>query len=245
MAINIAQAEATIEKLNEGIVKLSAKILEIGPRAEGAVNHWYVPDAIAKPLIWFANKMIEVGCWIRDKIIECLKGAAAPVFMYLDSQDWEGPEIRGKVSGVAGNTTADALRAPLSWKGDGADAYTKAVAGQTGAATQIETSSDKLATALVLCAVAGVAFYLALAAVLIKAIVVMVAAAVAAGSVVFSWAGLLAGIGEALSDAGIITGLVVALVGVVTAQAGQMTVAKGEANDNSAFRGGKWPVATA
>lgn len=117
--------------------------------------------------------------------------------------------------------------------------------GQPTAATQIETSADKLATALTICAVAGAAFYLALLAVLIKAIVVMIAAAVAAGSVVFSWAGLLAGVAEAASDAGIITGLVVTLVGVLTAQAAQVAVAKGEANDNSAFPNGKWPVATA
>ncbi|MFD4948181.1 hypothetical protein ACFWNT_38130 [Streptomyces sp. NPDC058409] len=116
--------------------------------------------------------------------------------------------------------------------------------GQPTAATQIETSADKLATALTLCAVAGAAFQLALLAVLIKAIVVVVAAAVAAGSVVFSWAGLLAAVGEALLDAGTITGLATTLVGVLTAQAGQVAVAKGEANDNSAFRGGKWPSAT-
>jgi hypothetical protein len=119
------------------------------------------------------------------------------------------------------------------------------VKGQPTAATQIETSADKLATALTLCGVAGVAFHLALLAVLIKVIVVMIAAAVAAGSVVFSWAGLLAAVGEALLDAGIITGLMLALVGVLAAQAGQIAVAKGEANDGSAFPGGKWPVATA
>ncbi|MFF1914597.1 hypothetical protein ACFVYE_23880 [Streptomyces sp. NPDC058239] len=245
MAFNVAQTEATLEKLNSGVVKMSAKLQAIGPAAESAVNHWYVPDAIAKPLIWFANKMIELGSWILDKIIECLKGATAPVMFYLDAQDWEGASIRGKVSGVAGNVAGEALKAPLSWKGEGADAYAAAVKGQPTAATQIETSADKLATALTICAVAGAAFYLALLAVLIKAIVVMIAAAVAAGSVVFSWAGLLAGVAEAASDAGIITGLVVTLVGVLTAQAAQVAVAKGEANDNSAFPNGKWPVATA
>ncbi|WP_406495043.1 hypothetical protein OG936_14360 [Streptomyces sp. NBC_00846] len=245
MAFNVAQTQATVEKLNSGVTKMSAKLDLIGPAVEKAVNHWYVPDAIAKPLIWFANKMIELGCWIRDKVVECLKGAAAPVMFYLDAQEWEGPQIRGKVSGVAGNVAGESLKAPLSWTGDGATAYVGAVKGQPIAATQIETSSDKLATALTLCAVAGAAFYLALLAVLIKAIVIMIAAAAAAASVVFSWAGLLAAVGEAVSDAGIITGLVVALVGVLTAQAGQMAVAKGEANDNSAFpQGGKWPSAT-
>lgn len=56
--------------------------------------------------------------------------------------------------------------------------------------------------------------------------------------------GFAAAVGEALSDAGIITGLVVTLVGVLTAQATQMAVIKGEANDSSAFPGGKWPSAT-
>ncbi|MFG2628893.1 hypothetical protein [Streptomyces sp. NPDC048473] len=116
--------------------------------------------------------------------------------------------------------------------------------GQPTAATQIETSADKLVTELTLCAVAGAAFQLALLAVLIKVIVVMTAAAVAEGSVVFSWAGLLAAVGEVLLGAGTTTGLVVTLVGVLTAQATQIAVAKGEANDNSAFpKGGKWPSA--
>lgn len=97
---------------------------------------------------------------------------------------------------------------------------------------------------MTLCAVAGAAFYLALLTVLIKAIVIMIAAAAAAATGVGAPVGFLAAVAGALSDAGIITGLVVALVGVLTAQAGQIAVAKGEANDNSAFRGGKWPSAT-
>ncbi|MDJ0342327.1 hypothetical protein QMK19_21575 [Streptomyces sp. H10-C2] len=245
MAFNVAQTEATIEKLNSGIVTLSAKLNQVGPRAESTVNHWYVPDAVAKPLIWFANKIIEIGCWIRDKIIECLKGAAAPVMMYLDSQDWEGPALRGKVSGVAGNLAPEALKAPIVWKGEGANAYVAAVKGQPTAATQIETSADKLASALMICAAGGMAFYLALAAVLIKAIVITIAAIAATASVVFSWAGFLGFIGEALSDAGIITGLLVALAGLLTSQLNAITTAKGEANDNSAFPEGKWPIATA
>ncbi|MFF3261058.1 hypothetical protein [Streptomyces sp. NPDC002932] len=245
MAFNVAQTQATTEKLNTGVTTMSAKLDLIGPAVEKAMNHWYIPDAIAKPVIWAANKLIELGSWILDKVVECLKGVAAPVMFFLDAQDWQGPSIRGKVSGVAGNVAGDALKAPLSWTGDAATVYTKAVAGQPIAATQIETTSDKLATALTLCAVAGAAFYLALLAVLIKAILVMIAAAAAAATGVGAPVGFAAAVGEALSDAGIITGLVVTLVGVLTAQGGQMAVAKGEANDNSAWRDGKWPSATA
>ncbi|MFI6652114.1 hypothetical protein ACIBI8_31480 [Streptomyces sp. NPDC050529] len=244
MAFNVAQTQETVGKLNSGVTKMSTKLDLIGPAVEKAMNHWYIPDAIAKPVIWAANKLIELGCWIRDKVIECLKGAAAPVLFFLDAQEWQGPTIRGKASGVAGNVAGEALKAPLTWTGEGATAYTGAVKGQPVAATQIETTSDKLATALTLCAVAGAAFYLALLAVLIKAIVVMVAAAAAAATGVGAPVGFAAAVVEALSDAGIITGLVVTLTGVVTAQAGQIAVAKGEANDNSAFPGGKWPSAT-
>lgn len=245
MAFNVAQTQATVEKLNSGVTKMSTKLDLIGPAVEKAMNHWYIPDAVAKPVIWAANKLIELGCWIRDKILECLKGAAAPVMFFLDAQEWQGPSIRGKVSGVAGNVTGEALKAPLSWTGDASGVYVKAVARQPTAATQIETTSDKLATTLTLCAVAGAAFYLALLAVLIKAIVVMVAAAAAAATGVGAPVGFAAAVGEALSDAGIITGLAVALVGLLTAQAGQMAVAKGETNDNSAWDEGKWPSATA
>ncbi|MFD4762361.1 hypothetical protein ACFWOJ_26885 [Streptomyces sp. NPDC058439] len=244
MAFNVAQTQATIEKLNSGVTKMSAKLDLIGPAVEKAVNHWYVPDAIAKPLIWAANKLIEIGSWILNKVIECLKGAAAPVLFYLDAQEWQGPSIRGKVSGVAGNVAGEALKAPLSWTGDGATAYVGAVKGQPIAATQIETTSDKLATALTVCAAAGAAFYLALLAVLVKAILVMIAAAAAVATGVGAPVGFLAAVGEALQDSGIIMGLVATLVGVLTAQATQISVAKGEANDNSAFpKGGKWPSA--
>ncbi|THA70833.1 hypothetical protein E6P78_09160 [Streptomyces sp. A0958] len=222
---------------------MSAKLDLIGPAVEKAMNHWYIPDAVAKPVIWAAKRLIELGCRIRDKVIECLKGAAAPVMFFLDAQEWQGPSIRGKVSGVAGNVAGEALKAPLTWTGEGATAYVGAVKGQPLAATQIETTSDKLATALTLCAVAGAAFYLALLAVLIKAILVMVAAAAAAATGVGAPMGFAAAVVEALTDFGIISGLVVTLAGTVTAQAGQISVAKGEANDNSAFPGGKWPSA--
>ncbi|MGW1161016.1 hypothetical protein ACWD5Q_23540 [Streptomyces sp. NPDC002513] len=170
---------------------------------------------------------------------EKLPGRVAPAEVR-----WPAPQ-HGPASSVAGEIAPEALVAPKHWSGDAATAYTTSVKGQPAAATQIETSADKIAGALNICAVAGMAFYVALGAILAKFITVTIAAIAALGSVVFSWAGAVMIVEEAGVNAALITAAVAALVAVIGAQAQQMAIIEGEAVDNSAFPGGHWPDALA
>lgn len=242
MAFNAAQYEETSKKLTSGIETLSTKLNQVGPKAESTANHWYVPDFVADAIIWTANKLIEVGSWVLNKIKELLQGIAAPVYMAIHVWDWQS-DVRGKASGVAGSTTPDQLQSLKHWTGDAATAYTTAVKAQPIAAAKIGTSADKVATGLALCATAGLAFYVALGVVLYQLIASMIAAIVAIGSLVFSWAGAGLVVAEVtVSTAAIITATT-ALLALLGAQAQQMSAIEGEARDNSTYPHGHWPVA--
>src|SRR5262249_62359097 len=109
------------------------------------------------------------------------------------------------------------------------------------AANKIASISDKTATALQICAAAGLAFYVAIGAILVKFIAAMVTAIAAFGSAVFSWAGA----ALIVEEAGVNSGLIWAAIGALTAalgtQAQQLIGLHGEAVDNSFFPGGRWP----
>ncbi|MGW2472898.1 hypothetical protein [Streptomyces sp. NPDC001665] len=242
MAFNAAQYEAASEKLTSGIQTLSEKMNQVGPKAESTANHWYVPDFVADALIWTANKLISAGNWILGKIKELLQGIAAPVYLAKYAWDWQS-DVRGKASGVAGSTTADQLQSLKHWTGEAATSYTTAVKAQPLAAAKIGTTADKVATALSLSATAALAFYVALGVVLYQFITTMVAAIVALGSLVFSWAGAAAVVGEiTVSSAAIITA-VTALMALLGTQAQQLATIEGEARDMSTYPHGHWPVA--
>lgn len=243
MTFSTAQYEAVMQKLDSGIRELSAKLAEVGPTANSAASRWYVPQPVAEALIWSAGKLVEIGSWILDKIKELLKGSVAPILMFNYAWEWQG-SVRGVASSVAGELQPEALRATRSWKGDAADAYAAATKSQPIAATQIETSADKIATALTICAVAGLAFYVALGVIVVKFIAATITAMVALGTAVFSWAGAALIVEEAAVNSGLIIAAVTTLSAALGAQAQQMATIEGEARDNSAFPGGHWPKAT-
>ncbi|MPY58148.1 hypothetical protein [Streptomyces spongiae] len=244
MAFNSAQYEAVTAKLSTGMQDLSGKLNQVGPKAESTANHWYVPDVVADALIWAANKLIDLGSWVLNKITELLEGVADPGAMFFYAMDWQS-HVRSPASSVAGDVAPEALVAPKHWSGDAATAYTTSVKGQPTAATQIETSADKIAAALNICAIAGLAFYVALGVILIKFITATIAAIAALGSVVFSWAGAALIVEEAGVNTALIITAVTTLVAVLGAQGQQMAIIEGEAVDNSAFPGGHWPDALA
>jgi hypothetical protein len=168
-----------------------------------------------------------------------LKGVAAPVYFFNYAFDWE--DIRGLANGVTGQLKPEAMAAANSWTGPAATAYKGIIKPQGDAANKIATISDKTATALQICAGAGLAFYVAIAAILVKFIVAMVTAITALGSAVFSWAGA----GIVIEEAGVNSAMIWSAIALLTtalgAQAQQMIGLHGEAIDNSSFPGGKWP----
>lgn len=242
MAFSETQFQAVVDKMNSGLSDLSHKIGKIRPTGESAVDHWYIPDSVADAVLWLADKAISLAKTIWGKIVELLKGVAAPVYFFAYAFDWE--DIRGLASGVSGELTPAVLPAGKRWKGAAADAYFKIIPLQGNAVARIGTIADKTAVALGICAAAGLAFYVALGIILVKFIVAIGGVIAALGSVVFSWAGVALAVEEAEVDTGLIIAAVATLTAVLGSQAQQMVALPGEAVDNSAFPGGHWPDPT-
>ena len=131
------------------------------------------------------------------------------------------------------------------WKGLAADRYATAVPTQSGAAGRIAATAQTTTTTLGACALAGLAFYVALGVILVRLIGALVAAIAAFGSEVFSWAGLLL----VVEESGVALGLLIAAVSTLTALLGTQVATvnnlRGELVDHSQFPDGRWPRAVA
>ena len=242
MGFSEAQFNETINKLNSGMDDLSKKIDAVPAAANAAVDHWYIPGIIADAIKWCAEKICELAKWIWNKIKEVLRGVAAPVYFFKYAFDWQ--DIRGIANNVTGQLKPEAMPGANSWTGSAATAYKGVIKPQGDAANKIATIADRTATALQVCALAGLTFYLAIAVILVKFIAAMIATIAALGSVVFSWAG----VALVVEEAGVNSGLIWAAIGALTAalgtQAQQLVGLHGEAIDNSTFPGGHWPDPT-
>lgn len=139
MLFNEAQFQAMAEKINSGLSDLSGKIGQIRPTAESAVDHWYIPDFVADAVLSLADKAISLAKTIWDKIVELLKGVAAPVYFFKYAFDWE--DIRGLASGMSGELNPAVLPAGKRWKGTAADTYAKIIPLQ-GSATLASAQSQ-------------------------------------------------------------------------------------------------------
>ena len=241
---NPSTYQATIDQLNSGLTTLTGKLNQVMPTVQAATGHWWIPGWLADGLRWCGEKLVEIGTWVLNKLGELLEGAAAPVMFFFRAYDW-GTQIGGPASGVASSINPSALRAPLDWQGDAANSYKAAVAGQSPAATQVKSVSDTTVTTLLLCAGAGLAFYVALGVILVKLIAATVAAIVALGSVVFSWAGAALIVEEAGVNTGLIVAAVATLVAVQSAAANSLVQITNAASSQTGFPGGHWPVGTA
>lgn len=239
MSFSVAQHNAAIEKVTTKNAELGQKISGISSAAQSASSRAFVPQFIIDAINWCAQKISEIATWIWDKVTECLKGAAMPVYMFKYSWDWQ--DIRGRATNVAGQLNPAALSTDERWQGEAADAYSEAIPPQNAAATKIGAISDSTATALTWCAAAGLAFYVAIGIILAKLVIALVGAIIAIGSAVFSLAGIALVVEEAGVDTALITGAVTALGGVLASQLSQISTLHGQAVDNSTFPGGKWP----
>ncbi|WP_405898334.1 hypothetical protein OG242_13070 [Streptomyces sp. NBC_00727] len=245
MAFNPEQFQAIIDKLNTGLTSITTHANEIGPKVESAVNHWYVPDAVARGCIWIAEQIIKAVNWVINKLVDILQGAFAPIIMFYNAMQWQGEEVRGKASGVASSTQKYNLTSPKYWEGEAATTYTNAVFPQSAAAAQVASSASTVAGCLAACGVAGLAFYTAVGVFVAQLIPVLAASAVAAASVVALPAAGAAAAAEATLGPAVIGGAVLALLTVIGAEATTMSQLTGESTDKSAFpNGGHWPVGT-
>jgi hypothetical protein len=238
-----AQFTDVVRQIDNGMNNLSAKIAEIPRAAHAAVDHWYIPGFVADAIMWLAQKISDLANWIWNKIKEVLEGVAAPLFFFLRSFDWQ--DVRGLATQVGGQLKPGVLTTVgNTWKGTAATAYGKIIQPQGAAADKIGAISDKISTALQLSAAAGLVFYLAIGAILVKFIAAMVTVIAALGTVVFSWAGVALVVEEAGVNSALIWAAITALSSVLAWQVQQLIAVHGELSDQSAFPGGHWPDPT-
>jgi len=235
-----AQFEATIRDIQDAMAMFENNLGKMEPAAAAATDHWYIPDAIADDIRWLAQQTVAWGKKFLDWLLDLLKGVAAPVYMFIDS--WQWSDIKGTAISVAEELSAQNLVVDDStWAGDARDAYVAAAGAQAAAAARIGSIADKTTTVLLTCAAAGLAFYLALALVLVKLIAASITAIAAFGTAVFSGVGA----GIILEEAGVNTGIVVAALAALTtclgAQATAMINLHSEAVNPASFPGGHWP----
>jgi len=242
MAFDEGQYLAALDKLNSGTQELSSKLQQVIPAANAALTSPLLPDFVRDAIIWLARKIVELGRALLEKIIELLKGAVAPIYMFKYAFTWQ--DIRGQATTVVGNLRPERLSVGRHWHGEAASAYDKAIKPQSEAAERIGAIADKTSTSLTVCAAASLAFYIALGVILVKFIAATIAAIVAFGTAVFSWAGAAIIVEEAGVNSALIITLVGALTAALGAQASQMSSLHGEAVAGGVFAGGRWPVST-
>jgi hypothetical protein len=239
VAFSQAQCQAVTDKINAGMSDLSAKIQQVKPAAQAGVDHWYIPGSVKDAVLWLADKLVNIAEWLWNKFVELMEGVAAPVMFFVDAFDWQ--DVKGLASNVAGDLNPAQLPSTQHWSGAAQQSYAKVVPLQVNATARIGTLADKTATALGLCAVTGLAFYVTLGVIIAQFIAAMAAAIAAFGTVAFSWAGVAIAVGDTSVSSGMVIAAVGALVALLGAQAQQMVSLHGEAVDNSVFPGGKWP----
>ena len=218
------------------MTSFEANLAKIIPAANNATNHWYVTPPVAEAIQWIAEQTVEVGTALLDWFLDLLKGATAPIVMFLDS--WHWMDIKGTANGVATDVSAQNLVVDdADWSGKARDAYLAAAGAQATAAGRVGASLTLLA-----CAGAGLAFYIVLAGVLAKLIAATVAALAAFGSAVFSWAGAAIVLEEAGVNTTVMITAVSTLAAFLGAQATAMITLHGDAVDPSSFPGATWPT---
>lgn len=240
MDFSKAQFEGLLADIGAGLDDLSMRLNQVEPAAIAAANRWFVPDFLAEEILWLGRESFKVGKEIFDFLVDLLKGATAPIFMFMDAWDWM--DVRGSASAVGSALSSQHLVVDNSdWSGKARDAYVNSVASHSDAASHISSLASSTSNHLLLCAGAGAAFYTTLAVVVAKLITATIAAITAFGSAVFSPVGA----ALILEEAGVNTAIVWAAISTLSAflasQASTMVTLHGEAVDNGSFPAGKWP----
>ncbi|MFI2666693.1 hypothetical protein [Micromonospora carbonacea] len=242
MDFSKAQFEALIAEIKTGLDDFAKHLDEIAVASAATAGRWYMPAEVSQAVLWLGRETVRVGKFLIDLFVDLLKGASAPIFMFMDA--WEWMDVRGAASGVASALTTQHLVVDDSdWSGKARDAYVAHVDSQSKAASQIASIASSSSAHLLACAGAGAGFYATLAVVLVKLIAAAITAAAAYGTAVFSWAGAALILGEAGISTLTIGTAIVTLTVFLGTQATTMVNLHGEAVDSTSFPGGKWPSA--
>ena len=240
MEFSKAQFESLVAEFDAGMDHFSLKLNGLVEAVNTAANRWYVNPAAGKTILIIGQKAINALTELRQLIEDFKEGIFAPVLMFVDAWDWM--QVKGAASGASSALSTHHLVVDDSdWSGKARDAYVNSTAAHSAAAAKISSIANNTATQLGMCALAGLAFYSLLITVLAKLAIATVVAIDAFASVVFSWAGVVLIFEEAAVNTLLISAGLGSLLAFLGAQANTMIALKGEAVDNSAFPGGKWP----
>lgn len=240
MDFSKAQFEGLLADIGAGLDDLNMRLNQVEPAAIAAAGRWFVPDFIAEEILWLGRESFKIGKEIFNFLLDLLKGATAPIFMFLDAWDWM--DVHGSASGVGSAISSQHLVVDNSdWSGKARDAYVNSVDSHSGAASHISAIASSTSNHLLLCAGAGALFYSTLAAVVAKLIAATITAIAALGSAVFSPVGAALILEEAGVNTAIVWTAISTLSTFLASQASAMVSLHGEAVDNSSFPAGKWP----
>jgi hypothetical protein len=235
-----AQYEAVIREIQSGLTSFESHLGKVVPAANSATNHRFITPAVAHAITALAEKTVEIGKSLLDWFVDLLKGAAAPIFMFIDS--WQWMDIKGKANAVSTDLSSQSLVVDDSdWSGDARDAYVDAAGAQSEAAARIGSIAGNASLNLLASAGAGLAFSIVIAGVLGKLIGATITCIAAFGSAVFSWAGAALLLEEAGVNTAIIGTAVSTLAAFLGAQVTAMITLHGDAVDPTSFPGGVWP----
>ena len=236
-----AQYQAVTAKVIGGANEMGAKIQQFPPVANRVIMYAPLPDTVKEAIRYLTEKIISLLRQALDKIVEVLKGIAAPAFMYFDSGEWQ--DISVLVTGMTNGIRSAAEGIPAVWKGAASEAYERSANAQAAATERVAAIARKLAEILRGLAVAGLLFYAAIALIVAKFIVVETGALAAIASVV----GAAVGLPVAVTDVGLTTFLIAVAVrtlyGFITEAMTAMTALKAETADPTGFPFGHWPKA--
>lgn len=229
-----AQYGAVIREIETGLKTFEGQLAQVIPAANRGLSHLYVPPPVAQGFKWIAEKTVEVGKAILDWFLDLLKGAVAPIFMFIDS--WRWMDIKGKFNGVSTDlSTQNLVVDDTDWSGRARDAYLAAASAQSGSAARVGSIAGTTSLNLVACATAGLAFYIVLAGVIAKAIAALSVSIAAMGSGIFSGPGIALFLEEAGFSTAVIVTAVSALGAFLAAQATAMIMLHGDAVDPTSF----------
>jgi hypothetical protein len=241
MTFDVASYDSVVRELDEFLKKIDGAIKVDVPYAEStALDLPYVRliPSVQRAIKVCADKIVEVCRWMWEKIYEILQGIRAPYDMYLRSSDWAA--VRNVVTSIQGEIDPNNLQANRTWKGAAQLSYLKTSTSQSAASGKMGDVSDKARSAMMECAVGGLAFYSG----------ILVICASFLGGLARAIGELMSGIGAPISIAdiaatsGLSAGQLWAAVTLVTSFVGLQAKAFSELNaalsDNSTFPGG-WP----
>jgi hypothetical protein len=229
-----------VQKINDLLKKIEKTANDIVDAINGWLNK--LPDIFTRGIRAATEKFVDLMNRVFAAVAEIFTNLGSPATLWHTADAWSA-QVGGPVSGLSGNADPAQSAALQRWTGTAADAYKETLGPQRKAIDAIKANmTDPISTALSAVARAIWVFFAAL----ITGFVALVGALIAALGSTATIVGLpaapfIAGAGALVFIAAFYTAG--QILRSQCADSNTTLVAK--LNDNTAFRDGKWPVATA